>query len=197
MKIKKQPTLTDSICDLRARKIKQTFFTQLNTLIDWKFISKIISQDITIDLGVNNPYTITPEAIDNGSFDNCSLSLSIDINTFDIIGVFPVTLTAEDGFQSATSIANVTVIDSTIVVIDNELSNLKIYPNPTNDLIFLEINNSIIVKNIKVYDLMGKLLVTYNKRPQNISLNNYSNGLYFIKINSDKGSIIKKIVKKQ
>ena len=45
MKIQKQPTLADSICDLRARKIKQTFFTQINTLIDWNAISKMIDKD--------------------------------------------------------------------------------------------------------------------------------------------------------
>ena len=34
MKIQKQTTLADSICDLRARKIKKTFFNQINTFID-------------------------------------------------------------------------------------------------------------------------------------------------------------------
>jgi IS5 family transposase len=45
MKIQKPPTLADSICDLRARKIKKTFFTQINTLIDWDTISSIINKD--------------------------------------------------------------------------------------------------------------------------------------------------------
>lgn len=36
------PTLADSICDLRSRKIKQTFFTQVNTLLDWTVIESII-----------------------------------------------------------------------------------------------------------------------------------------------------------
>ena len=45
MKIQKQPTLADSICDLRARKIKKTFFTQINTLIDWDTISMLINKD--------------------------------------------------------------------------------------------------------------------------------------------------------
>ena len=45
MKIQKQPTLADSICDLRARKIKNTFFTQINTLIDWDTISILINND--------------------------------------------------------------------------------------------------------------------------------------------------------
>jgi len=42
MKIHKQPTFADSICDLRKRKIKATFFSQINTIIDWNTISKII-----------------------------------------------------------------------------------------------------------------------------------------------------------
>ena len=45
MKIQKQPTLADSICYLRARKIKKTFFTQINTLIDWDTISILINND--------------------------------------------------------------------------------------------------------------------------------------------------------
>jgi len=45
MKAHKQPTLADSICDLRKRKIKTTFFTQINTIIDWDKISIIINKD--------------------------------------------------------------------------------------------------------------------------------------------------------
>lgn len=37
-------TLADSICDLRSRKIKKTFFTQMNTLIDWDQVEKVISK---------------------------------------------------------------------------------------------------------------------------------------------------------
>jgi len=45
MKLYKEPTLADSICDLRIRKIKKTFFTQINTLIDWGEISRLIDKD--------------------------------------------------------------------------------------------------------------------------------------------------------
>ncbi len=43
MKIYHHPTLADSICDLRTRKIKKSFFTELNRLLDWEKISKIIN----------------------------------------------------------------------------------------------------------------------------------------------------------
>ena len=44
MKLQKELTLADSICDLRTKKIKTTFFTQINTLIDWKQISRLIDK---------------------------------------------------------------------------------------------------------------------------------------------------------
>lgn len=42
MKIHRPLTLADSICDLRARKIKQTFLAQMNRLIDWEKVSSVI-----------------------------------------------------------------------------------------------------------------------------------------------------------
>ena len=41
------PTLADSICDTRSRKIKQTFFTQINTLLDWQPLSSCISLKVS------------------------------------------------------------------------------------------------------------------------------------------------------
>lgn len=42
MKAHKDPTLADSICDTRTRKIKSTFFYQINTIIDWQPVSNVI-----------------------------------------------------------------------------------------------------------------------------------------------------------
>ena len=39
-----RPTLADSICNLRTRKIKRTFFTQMNELLDWDKIGSVIDQ---------------------------------------------------------------------------------------------------------------------------------------------------------
>jgi len=47
MELVQQPTLADSICDLRSRKIKRTFFVQINTLIDWKPFVSIIKLHYT------------------------------------------------------------------------------------------------------------------------------------------------------
>ena len=36
MELVTYPSLADSICDIRSCKIKQTFFAQINTLLDWQ-----------------------------------------------------------------------------------------------------------------------------------------------------------------
>ncbi len=45
MKIRKQVTFADSICDLRTRKIKAIFFTQINTLLNWDKIRNLIDKN--------------------------------------------------------------------------------------------------------------------------------------------------------
>jgi len=45
MKLHKQPSLADTVCDLRTRKIKKDFFIQINKLINWEEVEKTISTD--------------------------------------------------------------------------------------------------------------------------------------------------------
>ena len=40
----KDPSLADSICDLRRRKVKKTFFQQIDALIDWNTVKKVIDK---------------------------------------------------------------------------------------------------------------------------------------------------------
>jgi IS5 family transposase len=63
MIISKTPTLADSICDLRSRKIKAVFFTQMNSLLDWENISSLI----------NEHYTKGKSAVGNPSYDGLLL----------------------------------------------------------------------------------------------------------------------------
>ncbi|MCL7754272.1 T9SS type A sorting domain-containing protein [Polaribacter sp. Z022] len=77
-----------------------------------------IAQDITVQLDANGSASITANDIDNGSFDNCSFTTSIDISEFSCANVNTtntVTLTVRDTSGNTTSTtANVTVIDSVI-----------------------------------------------------------------------------------
>ncbi len=73
--------------------------------------------------------------------------------------------------------------------------NLTVFPNPTNDVLNIELNNNISIHKIDIFDINGKKINSYTNS-QNISLKNYANGIYVVKINTDKGIVIKKIMKK-
>ncbi len=74
----------------------------------------IITQDLMVSLNGDGMASITPTDIDNGSSDNCSLTLSLDITAFDAsdIGDNVITLTGTDGSGNmASATATVTVLD--------------------------------------------------------------------------------------
>lgn len=86
------------------------------------------------------------------------------------------------------------VKSSTLAIEDNSISNFNIYPNPTNNVIHI---NAIQfpIKNIKIYDLGGKLLKSKSYNSEiNIKTNisNFSNGIYILKLNNE---FITKIIK--
>jgi hypothetical protein len=72
---------------------------------------------------------------------------------------------------------------------------LSIYPNPVNEVV--QIKSKINIKSIELYDIQGRLLQTQlvNSFSTELNLLQRANGMYFIKINTDKGSKVEKLVK--
>jgi Leucine-rich repeat (LRR) protein len=72
---------------------------------------------------------------------------------------------------------------------------VKIYPNPTNEII--NINSNFNIKSIELYDIQGRILEKSFENNTNTSLNlsNRQSGIYFVKITSEKGSKVEKVVK--
>ncbi len=75
----------------------------------------VITQDISLGLNSNGQVLLTPEMVDDGSFDNCEIeSMNINVSGFDCdgIGTHEVTLDILDvNGNSNTGIAMVTVVD--------------------------------------------------------------------------------------
>lgn len=72
--------------------------------------------------------------------------------------------------------------------------NVKFYPNPTSNSVFLELENEII-KEIYIFDLSGKLVITLKNVNNQIDLSSLKTGTYFIKtdnINIKSFKIIKR-----
>ena len=78
---------------------------------------------------------------------------------------------------------------------DNELVNaIKIYPNPTSGKINITSNPNVEIESLALYTITGKLIFEANNPSNTIQLNYYQNGVYFLKIVSNKGLVVKKII---
>ncbi len=76
---------------------------------------------------------------------------------------------------------------------DNGINDVAIYPNPINGLIIIESIQPI--KKIKVYDVFGKLIIEQNQISSQIDVSNLSSGILFIHIETDDGTLVKKVIK--
>lgn len=78
---------------------------------------------------------------------------------------------------------------------NQKVSTIKVYPNPTNDQIFISHNTS--DANIYLFDTQGKLLKEHNgiNSGNSISIGDLKNGVYYLKVITDFQSTIHKIIK--
>ncbi|MBT3546751.1 MAG: T9SS type A sorting domain-containing protein [Flavobacterium sp.] len=73
---------------------------------------------------------------------------------------------------------------------------IKLFPNPTKDIFSIE-SKQVNVSKVEIYSILGKKLKEYNTSITTFDIEDLSNGLYMVKIYSEKGmSTIKKLVKK-
>ncbi|PNW26479.1 CBM96 family carbohydrate-binding protein [Formosa algae] len=126
-------------------------------------------------------------AIDSGSLENITEVPSIDFqnNTVyvgDTIDIGP--------FENA----------STLSVDDNVLmTKTVVYPNPVSDILNVKTASGNTINKVSIYNTLGQFVTVVNESAINaISLNNLGirNGMYFIKIEGDFGTEIKRILKK-
>jgi len=154
------------------------------------------------DLDLSNNSALT----ELHAYDNQLTSLNVkNGNNTNMIGFNAINnpnLTCIDVDNKAYSTANWTAIDpqagfsetcGSLGVADFLEFNVTIYPNPTNALIIIKLDNAIQIENIKTFDLIGKQL---NKTRNNIvDLSNFQSGLYFIKMKTNLGTLTKKVIK--
>ena len=73
---------------------------------------------------------------------------------------------------------------------------IKLFPNPTKDIFSIE-SKQVNVSKVEIYSILEKKLKEYNTSITIFDIEDLSNGLYMVKIYSEKGmSTIKKLVKK-
>jgi len=79
---------------------------------------------------------------------------------------------------------------------NSELNNsIVLFPNPTKGNISITHNNTLEIDQISVYSISGELFSNkVNSNTKNIDLSNLSKGVYFVKIKTNQGVLIKRII---
>lgn len=87
-------------------------------------------------------------------------------------------------------------LQSVLAVTENELATtFSVYPNPSNGNVIIKNQGNIILESVELYSVNGKRLQSYTFKNQNdLQLNSLAGGLYFLKLNSKKGSLTKKLL---
>lgn len=111
------------------------------------------------------------------------------------VGVYTVTVTDANG---CTLIQNVTVSNATGISEINTSEIFNIIPNPTNGHFNINTENiEVSIKNISIYDGIGRLIenISINKLQQQTPVDfNYSAGIYYVQVITDKGIGMQKII---
>ena len=78
----------------------------------------------------------------------------------------------------------------------NSASNFKIYPNPSDEIIYINNENLKPIDQIIIYDVIGKKVFESNKDLKEINIKELQSGMYFVKINSEENISQIKFIKK-
>jgi len=145
--------------------------------------------------GINTNFAVeknwTPAILD------IDYSINNGIFTFHNLGVFTLTMTNEAivSHPNYPAIVIATINVGTVGLHEISTSNIKVYPNPTRDMLFIECED---FSTIKLYDILGKeiLIKNISKKTTEINISHLPKGMYSIRIISE-GKIIgnSKIIK--
>lgn len=73
------------------------------------------------------------------------------------------------------------------------INDLKVYPNPTSNILVIE--SEIAIDKVEIYSILGKKVKEFNSNFDAIPVYDISAGIYIVKIQSNNNVMIKKIIK--
>jgi hypothetical protein len=138
--------------------------------------------------------------VDNGSWS----SATSNTNSYVISGLVAETLyeievQANCGNGNLSDWSEPIHISTTYDGVDSWLDNsVSLYPNPAKEYVDIRVDGDLNVTMMEVYDVYGKLINTVNviDNPTRINVSSLADGMYFVRVTTEKGAVTKTFVKK-
>ena len=127
---------------------------------------------------------------------------TIDLSAYSTASSAILLFWHKSGWGNNLYIDNVNITNSTTgVKTVNSKGNVKIYPNPTEDILNISFSdNSFNESTVTVYNMLGSHITTLAgntlAQTNKIDLSTYTKGVYFVEISSKEGKQIQKVVLK-
>ena len=97
---------------------------------------------------------------------------------------------------NGTDAGHVRVYEYSSLGISNHVPNrITIYPNPVKDILTIENTSNNEITSFKLYDVLGRHLLTQKDNVEQIDVSHLNSGVLFIEIETEKGKTTKKIIK--
>lgn len=77
---------------------------------------------------------------------------------------------------------------------ESDKSIFQIYPNPTKDILIIENIENLNIESISILNIAGHVIKTFDPTETKLDISNINSGIVLLKISSEKGDIIKKII---
>ncbi len=178
---------------------------QVVTVLDDIDPEIICPDDILENVNEGELYSLPDYTSTATATDNCTTNPTITqdpiAGTEVGVGVTVVSLTVtDDSGNTTTCMFNLTV-DEILGNNDLEFSNsIVLYPNPANHQVYLVNNSDKQLLVATIIDVSGRIIQKIDMSntgvETKIRIQNYANGVYFVRINTDSESIIKRFVKR-
>ena len=147
---------------------------------------------------------------DTGNAPQCSgiPSVSRIIAPFEALNAFNTlpangewTLKISDPYNGDGGVVNsfsidICYINNSLGLVSNSLSNATVYPNPTNNILFIDIPEAIGTSKLKLYDIEGRVVmeITTNNTHEVMNIENLVNGVYLLSIENENNKSVKKVI---
>ena len=142
----------------------------------------------------NSVSSITITATPNNP--NATLSGDTGRHTL-IVGAnpFTITVTAEDDTTIQNYTVTVTRANSGSGISETTMGEINIYPNPTTGQLTIN-NEQLTINNVEIYDIYGRNVHSFTRSlVHSINISHFPSGIYFVKIQTELGEVVKKVVK--
>lgn len=98
--------------------------------------------------------------------------------------------------QGCASLPTAVEIEIFLGINDLDISNLKVYPNPTKDLVYISYKENI--DRVEVFSMIGQRVLDVNSNDSEVSIDmsNFASGTYMLKISVGNDNQLVKVIKK-